>query len=454
MSVSIFELFSIGIGPSSSHTVGPMRASYRFLKEYFPAYRDQVDGVQVDLYGSLALTGKGHCTDRASILGLTGLAPENVDPDKINEIIGNIENNQKIHLFGEKEVAFDPYKHVLFHYKENLPHHANGMRISLWSEDKIICQRDYYSVGGGFILDEDEIAATDDSLDDNNIKIPYPFETAEKLLEHCDTYGLTISELMMANECAKRDKEAVESAILEIWDAMKQSIQRGLKQEGYLPGRLHVPRRAPELYKTMKQKNLMLEDLNCLNAYAMAVNEENAAGSKVVTSPTNGAAGIIPAVLYYYLTITPDVNNQDILNYLLTSAAIGVLYKKGASISAAEVGCQGEVGVACSMAAAGLCALYGGSIYQIENAAEMGMEHNLGLTCDPIEGLVQIPCIERNTMGSVKAVNCAKLALAGDGTHKMALDNVIATMMQTGRDMSHKYKETSLGGLAVNVPNC
>jgi L-serine dehydratase len=454
MSVSVFDLYSIGVGPSSSHTVGPMKAAYRFMEKYLPRHQE-VDAVKVDLYGSLALTGKGHCTDIACLLGLTGLLPEKVDPALVDGIIESIHQNKSVPLFNQIDVDFDVDKDMEFHYLEELPHHPNGVRFSLLKEKKVLCTCNYYSIGGGFVLDEAEITASEEN-DDISLptKLPYGFETWDDLQKHCHKENKSISEIMMANELVWRDEAEIKDKLLQIWQVMSDSITRGLENGGVLPGSLKVPRRASKLFQKLSDQHIPAADLNWLNVYAIAVNEENAAGGKVVTAPTNGAAGILPAVMRYYLSITPAASDKRVINYMLTTAAIGILYKKGASISAAEVGCQGEVGVACSMAAAGLCVLLGGNIKQVGNAAEMGMEHNLGLTCDPIGGLVQIPCIERNAMGSAQAVNAAKLALLGDGEHQISLDMVIATMKQTGLDMSHKYKETSLGGLAVNLPAC
>ena len=454
MSVSIFDLYSIGIGPSSSHTVGPMKAAYRFMEKYLTRHQE-VDAVKVDLYGSLALTGKGHCTDIACLLGLTGLLPEKVDPALVDGIIESIHQKKSLPLFNQIEVNFDVDKDIEFHYQEELSHHANGVRFSLLKDQKVLCACDYYSIGGGFVLDEAEITASEETDDISSpTKLPFVFETWADLQKHCHKENMSISEIMMANELVWRDEAEIKDKVLQIWQVMNESITRGLENEGVLPGSLKVPRRASKLFRKLSDQHIPAADLNWLNVYAIAVNEENAAGGKVVTAPTNGAAGVLPAVMRYYLSITPAASEKRVIDYMLTTAAIGILYKKGASISAAEVGCQGEVGVACSMAAAGLCALLGGNIKQVGNAAEMGMEHNLGLTCDPIGGLVQIPCIERNAMGSAQAVNAAKLALLGDGEHQISLDMVIATMKQTGLDMSHKYKETALGGLAVNLPAC
>ena len=426
--------------------------------DYFKNDIKNTDRVVIDLYGSLALTGKGHCTDKAVLLGLLGETPEGIDAATVDEKVNQIREAKKITLLGEKEIDFNEEKDLIFHYTEALKEHANGVIFSLYEGEKCLNQRSYFSIGGGFVLDCDEISQQEKHGDlviaENHM--PYPFDTAEELLIHCKKDNISISDVMMANEVFLQSKEEVKKGLLKIWQVMSDSVERGLITEGRLPGRLRVKRRAPLLAKKLTENKTPKEDLNWLNAYAIAVNEENAAGSKIVTAPTNGAAGVIPAVLYYYLKITPNTGEKEIIEFMLTAAAIGILFKKGASISAAEVGCQGEVGVATSMAAAALCALWGGCVLQVENAAEMGMEHNLGLTCDPIEGLVQIPCIERNAMGSAQAVNAAKLSLLGDGEHNVHLDHVIKTMKQTGHDMSYKYKETSLAGLplAVNLPQC
>ena len=453
-SVSIFDLFSIGIGPSSSHTVGPMRASFRFLTEH-QKLLTSISRFKIELFGSLALTGKGHKTDYAVLLGSSGLEPQNINIDEAQHIYRQILSAAKLSLLGKQDIVFDPQKDLVFHYEKILPQHPNGMQFTLYdSKGQQRAQKQYFSVGGGFILDQDEIRAETDPAPVQGQVVAFPFETGSELLRICQDNHLSIAEVMMHNECSGKTEAEVRLKVLEIWQVMEASINKGLNTTGELPGGLSVKRRAPHLKKKLEKQHLDVKDLNWLNVFAIAVNEENAAGGKVVTAPTNGAAGIIPGVLKHYLSSHPYATEDDIVNYLLTTAAIGILFKKGASISAAEVGCQGEVGVACSMAAAGLCAISGGSAEQVENAAEMGMEHNLGLTCDPIAGLVQIPCIERNAMGAVQAVNAAKLALLGNGDHHITLDKVIQTMKQTGKDMSTKYKETSLGGLAVNFPAC
>lgn len=459
MAVSVFDLFKIGIGPSSSHTVGPMRAGRLFVSRVAEnGQLENVRRIQVTLYGSLAHTGRGHGTDKALMLGLSGEEPDKVDADAIPGILSDIEEKGRIRLGGEHEIAFEPKKDLVFNKREKLPHHPNGMRFkALDADGNELLSRDYYSVGGGFVVNKDE--AAQDRIVADETEQPYPFKSGDQLLEHCRREGKSIAEIMMANEKVWRSEDEIRAGLLRIWEAMKQCVDRGLRQEGELPGGLRVARRAPRLYQELKrgEKGKAHEHLGILdwvNLYALAVNEENAAGGRVVTAPTNGAAGIIPAVLHYYVNFCEDVSDDGIVDFLLTAGAIGILYKENASISGAEVGCQGEVGVACSMAAGALTAVLGGTVEQVENAAEIGMEHNLGLTCDPVGGLVQIPCIERNAMGSVKAINAARMALRGDGKHRVSLDKVIKTMRDTGRDMRDKYKETSRGGLAVNVIEC
>jgi L-serine dehydratase len=454
MSISVFDIFKIGIGPSSSHTVGPMKAACEFvtlLKNN--AQLSQTTRISADLFGSLALTGKGHGTDKAVIIGFTGEMPDTVDPDSANALMENIIKQQNISLLQEKPIPFNYEKDLLFHYKETLPYHTNGMRFNAYHDNKLIFSKIYYSIGGGFIVSEEEI--NENSTD--KIEIPYPFETAHELLSLCEKNNLTVSQLMFENELTWRSAEEVKEGVLRIAAVMAACIRKGCASNGILPGGLNVRRRASALEKKLLEKGPANaqhpEIMNWLNVFAMAVNEENAAGGKIVTAPTNGAAGIIPAVLEYYKCFC-DGTEQGVIDFLLTAAAIAILYKLRASISGAEVGCQGEVGVACSMAAGALAAVLGGTLAQVENAAEIGMEHNLGLPCDPPKGLVQIPCIERNAMGAVKAVNAARLALAEDGQHKVSLDTVINTMRQIGKDMMSIYKETSLGGLAVNVIEC
>ena len=460
MSVSVFDLFKIGIGPSSSHTVGPMRAAARFATRWLeePGHLDRVARVRAELYGSLAHTGRGHGTDKAVMLGLEGEWPDRVDPDSIDARLARIRDEATIRLLGRHPVAFKEKGDLVFNKREKLPYHTNGMRFSAFDADgQLLATRDYYSVGGGFVVNQDE--AAEDRIVADTTPLPWPFRTGEELLERCVESGLDIAGVMLANETAWRPEAEVRAGLLEIWRAMQACVARGIRSTGVLPGGLKVARRAPSMAQELTARpEAALRDpltiLDWVNLYALAVNEENAAGGRVVTAPTNGAAGIIPAVLHYYDRFVPGATDDGVIRFLLTAAAIGILYKENASISGAEVGCQGEVGVACSMAAAGLTAALGGTPGQVENAAEIGMEHNLGLTCDPIGGLVQIPCIERNAMGAVKAINAQRMAMRGDGTHKVSLDKVIKTMRDTGRDMQDKYKETSRGGLAVNVIEC
>lgn len=451
MDISIFELFSIGIGPSSSHTVGPMRAARLFLDQIDC---NEIDSVDVNLYGSLALTGRGHGTDTAAMQGLCGEVPEDIDPEHGEALIKDINKTKQLKLNNQKLIPFDPKKNIIFNMSITLDLHANGIKFTAYKANEIAFEETYFSIGGGFVLSEIQIKKHE-GLMEMSSNAPYPFETAKDLFDHCKKNNLTISQLMFENEKVSRPEEEVREGVLKIWQVMNGSIHNGLHSTvAKLPGGLDVRRRASKLYSKLKSIHAPSSDLNWLNAYAIAVNEENAAGGRVVTAPTNGAAGVIPAILKYYLSTTPGAQDQDIIDYLLTTAAIGILYKKGASISAAEVGCQGEVGVAASMAAGGYCALLGGSLEQVEVAAEIAMEHSLGLTCDPVGGLVQIPCIERNAMGASQSVNSAKLALIEEGEHKVSLDSVIKTMKETGKDMSNRYKETSLGGLAVNLPAC
>ena len=460
MSVSTFDLYKIGIGPSSSHTVGPMRAAARFVEHWLdePGRLHEVARVRAEVFGSLALTGRGHGTDKALLMGLEGHLPNLIDPDIIPAALERIRGDRCIALAGMHPVAFDEKRDLLMNKRQKLPHHTNGMRFTAFdAAGEVLATRDYYSVGGGFVVNQDE--AAEDRIVADTTPLPYPFHSGDELLAQAQAHGLGIARLMLENEKSWRSENEIAAGLRELWTAMQACVARGMREEGTLPGGLHVPRRAPAMYKELlsRPEAAMRDPLTVLdwvNLYALAVNEENAAGGRVVTAPTNGAAGIIPAVLHYYDRFCPGASEQGVFDFLLTAAAVGILYKENASISGAEVGCQGEVGVACSMAAAGLTAALGGTPAQIENAAEIGMEHNLGLTCDPIGGLVQIPCIERNAMGSVKAINASRMALRGDGKHKVSLDKVIRTMRQTGRDMQDKYKETSRGGLAVNVIEC
>lgn len=458
MNISLFDLFSIGIGPSSSHTVGPMYASNEFIKLIqSQGFLERIERIQIELYGSLALTGVGHGTDKAILNGLEGFEPETVDPASMIPRMNKIITNQEIKLGGFKTISFSKKDDLCFYQKEVLPKHTNGMRLSVFDKDnEQLLSQVYYSIGGGFITTEEMF----DKSPEHDVQLKYPFSTAKELLDICNQHDLSIAQVMLENEKAWRNEDDIASGIMHIASVMFECIDNGCKHPGILPGGLNVKRRAPELFEKLNKQHGVpstyerSDIMNRLNLYAMAVNEENAAGGKIVTSPTNGAAGIIPAVLKYVQDAHQKIDKQDVLNYFLTSAAIGILYKKGASISGAEVGCQGEVGVASSMAAAGLTAVLGGNVPQIENAAEIAMEHHLGMTCDPVNGLVQIPCIERNAMGAVKAVNASRMALIGDGQHQISLDKVIRTMKQTGMDMQTIYKETSMGGLAVNHPEC
>jgi len=455
MTLSVFDIFKVGIGPSSSHTMGPMRAAREFVAGL---KRDgllaQTEEIAVRLYGSLALTGLGHGTDRAILAGLEGAEPESVDPDSIEPTLQRIRSSGRIRLLGEREIEFDEPMQLLFMNHERLPRHSNGMRFTAFgASHALLREEDYYSIGGGFIVRGEETEAREAR---SHAPPPYPFASGEELLARCREHGLEMFELMLANERTWATEAEVRERLLGIWRVMQGCVERGFRQSGLLPGVLKVRRRAPRLYRQLTEAGTAkpLDVMDWVNAYALAVNEENAAGGRVVTAPTNGAAGIVPAVLHYYRRFEAGANDEGVIRFLLVAAAMGMLYKRNASISGAEMGCQGEVGVACSMAAAGLVAALQGTNEQIENAAEIGMEHNLGLTCDPVAGLVQIPCIERNAMGAVKAINAARLAMRGDGSHKVSLDQVIATMRQTGADMSTIYKETSQGGLAVNVPEC
>lgn len=460
--ICVFDLYKIGIGPSSSHTVGPMKAARQFALALEAAgLLESLEAVQIELYGSLALTGKGHGTDNAILLGLAGEQPEKIATEQIAPQLAKIHSEKRLRLLGRREIQFDVARDLIFNYQDALPYHINGMRFTAFRADQQL-SKIYYSVGGGFVVAEDELADTPQGAQpgsEEDVQFPYSFNTAEGLLSICERQGLAIWQVMLENEKVNRSQQEIREGILGIWEVMQACVQRGYHNHEPLPGGMNIKRRAPDLYaKLTRHPEAALQDplttMDWVNLYAIAVNEENAAGGQVVTAPTNGAAGIIPAVLHYYCRFVPNADEDGIVRFFLTSAAIGVLYKENASISGAEVGCQGEVGVACSMAAAGLAEVRGGTIYQVENAAEIGMEHNLGLTCDPVNGLVQIPCIERNAMGAIKAINAARIALRGDGKHNVSLDNVIATMRQTGEDMNNRYKETSLGGLAVNVVEC
>jgi L-serine dehydratase len=455
VAISVFDLFSIGIGPSSSHTVGPMRAAGLFVRRLRnEELLGSVAAVRAELYGSLGATGHGHGTPKAVLLGLEGDSPRTVDVSSADERVEAIKAGGRLNLLGEHEIAFSFDDDMVLHRRKALPYHANGM--TLWAYDASgaeLLTKTYYSVGGGFVVDEDAVGADRIKLDDTVLK--YPFRTGDELLRLTEETGLSISALMLENERAWRTEEEIREGLLEIWQVMRDCVARGLSQEGILPGGLKVRRRAANTARKLRSEGDPLAlAMEWITLYAMAVNEENAAGGRVVTAPTNGAAGIIPAVLHYYVNFVPGADEEGVVRFLLAAGAIGMLFKENASISGAEVGCQGEVGSACSMAAGALAEVLGGSPEQVENAAEIGMEHNLGLTCDPVGGLVQIPCIERNGMAAVKAVTAARMAMRGDGSHKVSLDKVIKTMKETGADMSVKYKETARGGLAVNIIEC
>jgi L-serine dehydratase len=467
MALSVFDLFKIGIGPSSSHTVGPMKAAAMFARRLDESGQlAQTSRVEARLYGSLGATGKGHGTDTAVMLGLEGAMPDSIDPDTIEQRLRTIRADKALLLNGQSRIAFLEKTDVLFLRRETLSFHPNGVKFMAFdAQGELLEERRYFSVGGGFVVSQEDAdaqhAATqaEPRIVADSTVVRHPFNSGDQLLAITRSTGLSIAQVMRANELAWRTDEQVNAGLDAIWDAMKACVARGIRTEGHLPGNLMVKRRAAELHRSLSsQPEQALKDqltiLDFVNVYAMAVNEENAAGGRVVTAPTNGAAGIVPAVMHYYDRFISGASLDGIRDFLLTAGAIGLLYKENASISGAEVGCQGEVGVACSMAAGGLAAVMGGTPSQVENAAEIGMEHNLGLTCDPVGGRVQIPCIERNAMGSVKALNAARMALRGDGTHFVSLDQVIKTMRDTGRDMMTKYKETSRGGLAVNVIEC
>lgn len=458
MFISTFDLFSVGIGPSSSHTVGPMRAAAMFLASLEDEHLlDSVRRVKAEMFGSLGATGKGHGTPKAVLMGLEGESPETIDVSAISNRVAVIKEEQKLSLNKKHSIDFDYETDLILNRKKSLPLHSNGMQfIAFDDQGNTLLEKRYYSVGGGFVHDDEAITAETPLVDTHKNNEFYDFASAKELLELCKTHRLSISELMLHNESVNTDVDIVKSQLISIWDVMAQSVKNGCNATGILPGGLNVPRRAPQLYQQLsgnpeKGLNDPLTVTDWVTLYALAVNEENAAGGRIVTAPTNGAAGIIPAVMHYYKNFVPHANNEGLSKFLLTAAAIGTLYKKNASISGAEVGCQGEVGSACSMAAGALCEVMGGTPEQVENAAEIGMEHNLGLTCDPIGGLVQVPCIERNAMASIKAISACRMALLGNGSHFVSLDKVIKTMRDTGRDMRDKYKETSRGGLAINV---
>jgi L-serine dehydratase len=456
MNVSVFDIFKLGVGPSSSHTMGPMTAASRFL-EGLGRLVEETERVEVTLYASLALTGRGHATDRAVILGLSGFQPRSLDPDAADAAVHAARTEGALNLAGRKRIAFDEARDILWEGRTRLPQHPNALKFAAYdAKGDRIAEKTYFSIGGGFVRDEDEMGAN--APPEPGPQVPYPFDSGAELLEMAAAAGFSFAQVMRANERVRRPDAEIDAGLDEIAAAMYGCIERGMSAKGALPGGLSVQRRAAQVRESLianadKAIADPLSALDWVNLWALAVNEENAAGGRVVTAPTNGAAGIVPAVLRYYDRFHQGTA-EGRRNFLLTAAAIGALYKKNASISGAEVGCQGEVGVACSMAAAGLAAALGATNAQVENAAEIAMEHNLGLTCDPIGGLVQIPCIERNAMGAVKAIDAARLALLGDGQHSVSLDKVIATMKRTGEDMSAIYKETSLGGLAVNLAEC
>jgi L-serine dehydratase len=456
VAISVFELFSIGIGPSSSHTVGPMRAALTFVEGLADdGQLDAVTRVRAELFGSLGATGHGHGSGRAVLLGLMGERPETVDIASGTQRAADVRATGRLELLGKHPVTMTEDDLVL-HRRESLPYHPNGMKFFAFAGDELLRERTYYSVGGGFVVDESAAGAGRIKADDT--QLTYPFTTGAELLEQCAATGLPISGVMLANEQAWRPEDEVRAGLLHIWAVMQECVQNGwTTTETVLPGGLKVRRRAPELYQRLCGEQFATDPLRVMDwvdLFALAVNEENAAGGRVVTAPTNGAAGVLPAVLHYYTRFCPGTSDEGVVRFLLCAGAIGVLYKENASISGAEVGCQGEVGSACSMAAGALCEVLGGTPAQVENAAEIGMEHNLGLTCDPVGGLVQVPCIERNAMAAVKAINAARIALRGDGRHIVSLDKVIKTMRETGADMKVKYKETARGGLAVNVIEC
>ncbi len=456
MAISAFDLFSIGIGPSSSHTVGPMRAANQFVQAlHADGLLDSVARIKSELYGSLGATGKGHGSDKAVLLGLEGELPESIETGTVESRLEKMRNSRQICLLNTRQITFTEKNDLIMHRRQTLPFHSNGMTFCAYNADNVaLREASFYSVGGGFIVNEQ-----DDRIVEDSTRLPFPFRTAAELLELCSRHSMSVSDIMLENEKAWRSEHEVRDNLLGIWQVMRNCVANGCRNEGILPGGMNVRRRATALYNQLNsQPHITYKDpltsLDWVNLWALAVNEENAAGGRVVTAPTNGAAGIIPAVMHYYLHYFPAADDNGIVRFLLTAAAIGILYKENASISGAEVGCQGEVGSACSMAAGALTEVLGGTPEQVENAAEIGMEHNLGLTCDPVGGLVQVPCIERNAMAAVKAINAARIAMRGDGQHFISLDKVIKTMRETGADMKKKYKETARGGLAVNIIEC
>ncbi len=456
MALSAFDLYSVGIGPSSSHTVGPMRAARTFADGLASdGVLDAVTRVRAELFGSLGATGHGHGSPKAVVLGLEGEDPATVDTEQADRRLDELRAVRSLRLAGVRRIGFVLDDDLVMHRRRSLPAHPNGMTFAAYDADgSVLRQRTYYSVGGGFVVDEEATGADRIVLDETPVR--FPFSTGGELLATCEREGMRISDVMLANELAWRSEAEIRAELLHLWSVMQECVDRGCRRDGVLPGGLKVRRRAPALFQQLSAEGQEdpLHVMDWVNLYALAVNEENASGGRIVTAPTNGAAGIIPAVLHYYARFVPGADDDGIVRFLLTAAAIGILFKTNASISGAEVGCQGEVGSACSMAAAGLCEVLGGAPDQVENAAEVGIEHNLGLTCDPVGGLVQIPCIERNAIASVKAINAARLACKGDGSHKVSLDKAIKTMRDTGRDMKTKYKETARGGLAVNVIEC
>lgn len=457
--LSVFDMFSIGIGPSSSHTVGPMRAAFEFVSTLERNNQlANITEIKTELFGSLGQTGIGHGSGKAVILGLLGDEPETIEPDTVKSKLAAIEQSAKLMVLGKHNINFPAKNAIIFHRRKTLPLHSNGMTLKAYQQDTLVFEQTYYSIGGGFIVKHEDFEAQKQAAKQQveTTPVPYEFSTGKELLDLCTEHGLSIPALMMANEVVVLPKDQVKKQLMQLWHVMEACIERGIETEGILPGGLKVKRRAPSLYRKLssEQSNDPLTVMDWVNLFALAVNEENADGGRVVTAPTNGAAGIIPAVAMYYHKFVKPLSEELVVRYLLTAGAIGILYKKNASISGAEVGCQGEVGVACSMAAGALAEIMGASVEQVENAAEIGMEHNLGLTCDPVGGLVQVPCIERNAMGAVKAINAARLAMRGTGGQKVSLDKVIKTMWDTGNDMKSKYKETARGGLAVNITEC
>lgn len=454
--ISVFDMFSVGIGPSSSHTVGPMKAAAEFANLVTSDDTLSITQVTTELYGSLGQTGIGHGTGKAVILGLLGDLPDSIDVDTVEQKLAKVRETERLSLNGKVEVLFPAKNAIVFHRRKTLPKHANALTFFAYSGDTLVAEQTYYSIGGGFIVTDEEFDNAKQEAVVAQTAAPYPFKSAADLLAMCKESGLCISSLMLQNEAASRDVEDIKDTLYSIWQVMQACVQRGIAIEGILPGGLKVVRRAPALYRRLQTENTNdpMQTMDWVNLFALAVNEENAAGGRVVTAPTNGAAGIIPAVMHYFDKFIKPLDRETASRFLLTAGAIGILYKENASISGAEVGCQGEVGVACSMAAGALTEIMGGTVSAVENAAEIGMEHNLGLTCDPVGGLVQVPCIERNAMGAIKAINATRLAMRGTGEHKVSLDKVIKTMRDTGNDMKTKYKETARGGLAVNIIEC